>query len=241
MRSGRYLNTLLVVTALTCVAGLCLPTAQAQEAKIKTLLLVGGEIHNAKGIGDVVEGFLKKTEKFDLTRVDGDLDALKADRIAPFDLIVFYWTVGAIKEEQRQGLLNHIASGKGFVTFHSGADSFRDDPMYRAFVGGFFITHPAYRSYQVQVTEIESPITKGITEFVATDEQYILDYDARVTVLANGLWKGKTMPVLWTKPWGKGRIFYSALGHDPKACENPMFQTTLLRGALWAVGQEAKK
>jgi hypothetical protein len=71
-----------------------------------------------------------------------------------------------------------------------------------------------------------------------TDEQYILDYDPRVTVLANALYQGRPMPVLWTKDWGQGRVFYSALGHDPKACQQAMFQQTLIRGALWAAGSQ---
>jgi uncharacterized protein len=229
--------TAVVIAAVMSLAFATPLSAEEQGGKIKTLLLVGGEIHNFKGIGDVVEGFLKKTEKFDITRVDNDLDALKADRIAPFDLVVFYWTVGTIKEEQRQGLLNHIASGKGFATFHSGADSFRDDPIYRAFVGGYFITHPAYRQFQVSVVDDENPITKGLGDFMVTDEQYIVEYDCRITVLANGLWKGKVMPSVWTKPWGKGRLFYTGLGHDPKACEQAVFQKLLTRGALWAAGK----
>ena len=134
--------------------------------------------------------------------------------------------------------MNHIAGGKGYVTFHSGADSFRGDPDYRVLVGGHFIGHPRYRTYQVSVTEAKSAITKGIEEFMITDEQYILDYDPRVNVLANALHKGKTMPVLWTKSWGKGRVFYSALGHDPKACKQEMFQKLLLRGAQWAAGRK---
>jgi len=243
MKSGDVtivLSTLALVAAV--VLDLSTPTpalAEEQGGKIKTLLLVGGEIHDWKGIGNVVEEFLKKTDKFDITRVNNDLDALKADRIEPFDLVIFYWTVGKITDEQRNGLLNHIAKGKGFVTFHSGADSFRDDATWKKFVGGYFTTHPHYRTYQVSVTENDSPITKGITEFMITDEQYILNYDAAaITVLANSLWKGKLMPVLWTKSWEKGRVFYSALGHDPKACQQPMFQKLLIRGALWAAGRE---
>jgi type 1 glutamine amidotransferase len=212
--------------------------APAPAGPIKTLLLVGGPIHDAKGIGDIVEELLKKSEKFDVTRVDNDLDALKADRLQPYDLVVFYYTLGEISEAQKRGLMNFVASGKGYVTFHSGADSFRGDPDYRALVGGYFLHHPKYRSYQVSVTESDSPITKGIDEFMITDEQYLLDYDPRVNVLANALHKGKPMPVLWTRPWGKGRVFYSALGHDKKACEQPMFQKLLLRGALWAAGRE---
>jgi hypothetical protein len=214
------------------------PQTPAAGGRIRTLLLVGGPIHDAKGVGDVVEGLLKKSEKFDVTRVDNDLDALKADRLAPYDIVVLYYTLGTITEEQKRGLMNFVAAGKGYVTFHSGADSFRGDPDYRALVGGYFVGHPKYRTYQVSVTENTSPITRGIDEFMITDEQYLLDYDPRVEVLAAALHKGKAMPVLWTKPWGKGRVFYNALGHDKKACEQPMFQKLLLRGAIWAAGQE---
>jgi uncharacterized protein len=123
------------------------------------------------------------------------------------------------------------------VTFHSGADSFRGDPGYRALVDGYFVTHPQYRPYQVSVVKSDSPITRDVNEFMTTDEQYILDFDPRVNVLANGLYQGRAVPVLWTKDWGKGRVFYSALGHDPKACEQEMFQRLLVNGALWAAGQ----
>lgn len=221
--------------------------AAAQEAKpaaptgpIKTLLVTGGPIHDGKAIGDIVQKAFEKTGRFEITRAHEDLDAFLADRIAPFELVMFYYTLGEITEAQKRGLMNHIASGKGYVTWHSGADSFREDPDYRALVGGWFVTHPHYRTYQVSITENDSPITRGIDEFMITDEQYVLEYTSLVNVLANGLYKGKTMPVLWTKPWGKGRVFYSALGHDPKACEQEMFQKTLIRGALWAAGREVK-
>lgn len=228
---------LAIAMAASWLAGDARAQNPAPGDKIKTLLLVGGEIHDWKGVGDVVEEALKKAGRFDVTRVNNDLNALQADRLKGFDLVVFYYTVGSITEEQKRGLMNFTAAGKGFVTFHSGADSFRGDPDYRAFVGGHFIGHPAYRSYQVSVTENDLPITAGIEEFMITDEQYILDYDPRVKVLANALHKGKLMPVLWTRDWGKGRVFYSALGHDAKACRQEMFLTTLLRGAAWAAGK----
>lgn len=211
--------------------------APAPSGPVKTLLVTGGPIHDGKAIGDVVEEAMKKSGLFEVTRAHEDLDAFLADRIAPFDLVVFYYTLGELKEAQKRGLMNHIAAGKGYVTFHSGADSFRGDPDYRAFVGGHFVTHPRYRQYQVSITENVSPITKDIDEFMITDEQYILDYDPRVTVLANALFKGKTMPVMWTKPWGKGKVFYLALGHDVKACQQEMFKKLLLRGSLWAAGR----
>lgn len=220
------------------VAAEPVPADSAVNEPIKTLLLTGGPIHNAQAIGDIVQGMLTESGRFEVTRVHEDLDALLPERIAPYKLVIFFWTLGELTDAQRKGLLDHIAAGNGFTTFHSGADSFRNDPVYREFVGGYFVTHPAYRTYQVSITKVDSPITRGITEFMITDEQYILNVDPQVTVLANSLHEGQLMPVLWTKSHGQGRVFYSALGHDTRAVEQEMFQKLLLRGALWSVGQE---
>ena len=71
-------------------------------------------------------------------------------------------------------------------------------------------------------------------EFMVKDEQYILDYDPRVHVLAAALHQGRAMPVAWTKSWGEGRVFYLALGHDAPACRHETFRLLLQRGASWA-------
>lgn len=204
---------------------------------IKTMFLTGGEIHDWQGVGEVVEPILRQSGHFDLTRVKNDLSVLEGDGLASYDLLVFYYTVGQITDAQKNGLLNWVAGGKGYAGFHSAADSFRDCPEYRALVGGWFVTHPRYREYQVSVVDPEHPITQGLDEFTVTDEQYITDYDPRNQVLASALWKGGAMPVAWTKSWGKGRVFYLALGHDSNACRHEMFKLLLTRGALWAAGQ----
>jgi len=203
-------------------------------AKIKTLLFCGGEIHDFKGCGDEIEKVLKAAGDFSLTRVDNDLSVLEAPKLDPYELIVFYYTVGEISDAQKNGLLNWVASGKGYAGVHSAADSFRGCPEYRAMVGGWFTTHPHYRQYQVSIVDPGHPITEGLDEFTVTDEQYITDYDPRVHILASALWKGDKMPVAWTKPWGKGRVFYLALGHNPESCRDPNFATLLQRGAKWA-------
>ena len=207
-------------------------------AKIKLLLFTGGEIHDYKGCGEAIYDALKQTGHFDITQVEEDLSALEAPKLDPYDVVVFYYTVGTITDAQKNGLLNFVASGKGFVGIHSAADSFRDCPEYRAMIGGWFVTHPHYRQYQVSVVDPEHPITKGLEEFFVTDEQYILDYDPRVKVLCSALWKGQAMPVAWTKSWGKGRVFYLALGHDPQACRDDNFRLLLERGTLWAATQD---
>jgi len=204
-------------------------------AKIRTLLYAGGEIHDWKGCGDAIQQALEEAGNFEITRVDDDLDCLT--RLDPFDVIVFYHTVGSITDEQLRGLLSFVEGGRGYVGIHSAADSFRHSPTYRAFVGGFFRTHPRYRQYQVSITEVQHPITEGLEEFFVTDEQYITSYDPRNTILATALWKGQAMPVVWVKEWGKGRVCYIALGHNPDSCRDENFKTLLVRGTIWAATQ----
>ena len=217
------------------VAGLL---AGPLSAKPKVLLLLGGEIHDWKGVGDSVQKTLQASDLFEITRVENDLSYFTAEKLSAFNVVVFYWTLGTLTTEQRTGLLETVAAGKThFVTFHSGADSFRGDPAYSAFVGGHFVGHPAYRQFEVSFTPVDHPITKGLEDrFFQTDEQYLLDYDPRVTVLAQGIHRGSLMPSIWVKKWGEGRVFYTGMGHDPKACEADMFKKIITRATAWAAG-----
>jgi hypothetical protein len=201
-------------------------------AQFKTLVYAGGEIHDWEGCGDAIQEALEADGRFDVARVNDDLDCLLD--LDPYDVLVFYHTVTSITDEQLLGLLRFVRGGKGYVGVHSAADSFRDSPAYRAFVGGHFRTHPRYREYQVSVTEVEHPITEGLEEVNVTDEQYITSYDARNTILATALYQGVAYPVLWVKEWGQGRVFYNALGHNPESCRAEVFQTLLTRGTAWA-------
>ena len=204
-------------------------------AKVRTLVFGGGEIHDWQGIQPKLVEALESADAFDLDTAQEDLSAL--ENLDPYEVLVFHYTVGEISDAQRDGLSKWLAGGKGMVGIHSAADSFRGDPDYRNLVGGYFITHPRYRQYQVSVKDAEHPIMQGVDEeFMVEDEQYLLDYDPRVHVLANALWQGDTMPVAWTKDHGEGRVFYQALGHDPKACEHPAFKKMLVQGTLWAAG-----
>ena len=200
--------------------------------KIKTLVFAGGAIHDFKAVGAAAKAALEAAGGFEVTYVEEDLNVLT--RLEGYELLVFHYTIGEISDAQKNALLGWVAAGNGYAGIHSAADSFRGCPEYRSFVGGHFVTHPKYRDYQVSIADPGHPITEGLDEFFVKDEQYILDYDPRVHVLATALWKGAAMPVVWTKPWGEGRVFYLALGHDGPACEHEMFKTLLTRGAAWA-------
>lgn len=202
--------------------------------QIKTLLLAGGQIHDFRGCGQAIEEALRADGRFEVTKIEDDLSVLELAGLSPYNLLVLYYTVGEITNPQRDGLSYFIARGGGFAGIHSAADSFRESPDYKAIIGGHFVTHPRFRQYQVSVVDPTHAITKDLVEFMVEDEQYILDYDPRVNVLCSALWQGRAIPVAWTKPWGKGRVFYLALGHNPDACRQAIFKVLLTRGAYWA-------
>lgn len=202
-------------------------------SKIKTLVFAGGKIHDFKGNSEAVVEALSEAGNFEITKIEEDLSTFVKPNLDQYDLLVLYYTLGELTDAQKNGLFDFVSSGKGFVGIHSAADSFKNCPEYRAMIGGYFVTHPRYREYQVSVVDSANPITKDLVEFNITDEQYILDYDPRAKVLCSALWKGTAMPVAWTKGWGSGRVFYLALGHDSKACRQEMFKLLLQRGALW--------
>lgn len=201
---------------------------------IKVLVFAGGAIHDFRACGESVRSTLAADERLEVTCVEDDLDYFLKEEFRSSDVLVFYYTGGELTDAQKNALLGFVAGGKGYVGIHSAADSFHGCPEYRAMVGGYFVTHPQYRTYQVSVADAEHPITKDLVEFMVTDEQYIVDYDPRVHVLASALYQGRAMPVAWTRSWGEGRVFYLALGHCPDSCEDEHFKLLLTRGAVWA-------
>ncbi|MDG2397208.1 MAG: ThuA domain-containing protein [Flavobacteriaceae bacterium] len=176
------------------------------------------------------------------------------DTLIQFDLIVQVWTMGKISEKQFKGLSNAISKGVGFTGWHGGlADSFRGDLGYQAMVGGMFTSHPGgHKDFDVKIVDNSDYITSGINDFKVTNsEQYYMLIDPNVKVLATteftkikvhkfdnpdfieGI-EGSIIPAIWKKYHGKGRIFYSSIGHHLKEFEIPELFEIQKRGMRWA-------
>jgi uncharacterized protein len=199
----------------------------------KLLLACGGEFHDHRGVAAELKKELE-AGGFAVDLVLDDLEQLARLPSSGYDAVALYHTLGSLTAGQESGLISYVSSGGGFVGVHSAADSFRDSPVYRSMIGGFFVEHPHYRPYQISMVPGHELTSDMDAEFFVEDEMYVTSYDARVQVLATALWKGGTVPVAWYQPWGSGRVFYLALGHDPRACQQPVFRTLLRRGAGWA-------
>ncbi len=166
-----------------------------------------------------------------------------AGALRGYRLIVPCWTMGTLSEAQSKNLLAAVRAGTGLGGLHGGmGDAFRGNLDYEWMVGGHFVGHPHVGDYAVRLTARTSPITDGLPpEIPYRSEQYYLLVDPGIEVLAEALYEYEgrrcVMPVAWTKAWGAGRVFYSALGHEPREFDAhpPAFELAL-RGLLWAAG-----
>ena len=179
------------------------------------------------------------------SRVESSLACLEdAAHLRTFALIVPFWTMGALSEAQSQNLLAAVREGVALGGTHGGmGDAFRGNIDYEWMVGGHFVGHPHVGDYEVCVTDAASPITQGLpSRFDYRSEQYYMMTDPGAHVLADTLYTHEgqqvRMPVAWTKMWGKGRVFYSSLGHAPgEFSDFPAALTLTVRGLLWAAGE----
>jgi hypothetical protein len=218
----------------------------------KTALMVWGgwEGHEPKQCVDIFGPWLEG-KGFAVT-LSSTLDAyLDPERMKGYSVVVPVWTMGKITREQSRGLRDAVRGGVGLAGWHGGmGDSFREDTDYQFMVGGQWVAHPggAKARYQVKIIDREDPITRGISDFWMSSEQYYMHVDpgnqALATTVFSGEYegvdwiKGTVMPVVWKRRYGKGRVFYSSLGHVAKDFDVPEAREIVKRGILWAAGEE---
>ena len=173
---------------------------------------------------------------------------LDQDLMSAVDLIVPMWTMGKISSGQEKALLKAVRNGAGLAGWHGGmCDSFRQNVDYQFMTGGQWVAHPGgVIDYSVQVTDHDDPVTAGLKDFDMHSEQYYMHVDPNMKVLATTTFSdehanwidGCTMPVTWKKMYGKGRVFYSSLGHVMKDFEVPEALEIMKRGIKWASGSK---
>jgi type 1 glutamine amidotransferase len=213
----------------------------------KALLVYGGwDGHQPQQVAEVLAGALRQ-DGFEV-EVSDSLDAFKdRDKLMKLSLIVPHWTMGRITGEQLKPVLDAVESGVGLAGCHGGmCDAFRDNTDWHFVTGGQWVAHPGNDGvqYTVRITDKAHPITAGIEDFSVASEQYYLHVDPGVKVLATTRFpvadgphaaNGPVeMPVLWTKLYGKGRVFYDALGHTAKVVASEPNLTIMRRGFRWA-------
>ncbi len=249
--------------ALVILATLSVIPMPAQQAK-KRILAIGsvkGYQHDATTHGlATIWKMGQETGLWDtFIRTDVELLTKKkltanAKNLDYFDLVVFY-TTGELEmdDQQKKDLLSFIRDdGKGFIGVHSAADTFYQWPEYGEMVGGYFDHHP-WNTFQapVLVEDRAHPFVKHFPpSFTVHDEIYqFKNYSRdRVRVLMrldaakldmqnkNVRRTDGDFAVAWLRNYGKGRVFYSTLGHTESSWNRPDVQKMWLEAIRWALG-----
>ena len=170
-----------------------------------------------------------------------------APAVAANDLVIQCWTQGEITEQQVENLSSAVRRGTGFAGWHGGiVDAFRAMPEYLQLTGGQFATHPGgIKDHDVQVVpeRADHPIVAGLDRWTQHTEQYWSLADSMNDVLATTCFRAEddtpwredvTAPAVWTRQWGRGRVFVSTIGHTPEDLDVPAVRTLTERGLLWA-------
>lgn len=212
---------------------------------VKSALIVWGgwDGHTPEQCANVVKDIL---EKHDVkVTLDSSTESFVDPNLGAFDLIVPVVTMSRIEKEELSNLLKAVRQGTGLAGFHGQmCDSFRNEPDYQFMTGGQWVAHPGdIIDYTVQITKPDDPIVAGIPDFSYRSEQYYMHVDPSNEVLATTTFQstefdeinGVEIPAVWKRMFGKGKVFYSSLGHVAQEFEDRNMSTIFERGALWAV------
>ncbi len=210
----------------------------------KVLMVWGGwDGHEPKQCVDIFAPLLNALG-FEV-QISDNLDVYKDEELmSELSLIVPVWTMGEIEREQERGLLDAVHRGVGIAGWHGGmADSFRSNTEYQFMVGGQWVAHPdGIIDYEVNIIS-DDPIVEGIQAFRMKSEQYYLHVDPGNEILATTTFRGSvsspwingtTIPVVWKRMWGNGKVFYSSLGHVASDFDVDEAREIQLRGLVWA-------
>lgn len=210
----------------------------------RALIFRGGwEGHEPVQTSDMVAGELRK-RGMEVKIFEQQECLLVPELETEYDVIIPVWTMGTLIPEASAALRKAVLNGVGLGGWHGGmCDAFREDTEYQFMTGGQWVAHPGnVIDYRVEITG-HDPIVDGIGDFDMHSEQYYMQVDPGNDVLAvtrfNGAvcpWiDGTVMPVVWKRRYGKGRVFYSSLGHVAEDFRRtPQSLEIAVRGILWA-------
>lgn len=149
-----------------------------------------------------------------------------------------------LAKTEEANLTKAVENGVGLGGYHGGmGDAFRESTDYQFMCGGQWVAHPGnIIDYRVNIVRRDDPVMEGIDDFAYRSEQYYMHVDPSNEVLATTTFSGDhapwidrvVMPVVWKRQHGKGRVFYSSLGHVAREFEVPQMRTILRRGLVWA-------
>ncbi len=195
--------------------------------------------HDSEKLADIMtKEYFKEGINITYTTDPNDLNEAN---LKQYDGLIVYANYDTISVSQEKALLDFVQGGKGFIPLHCASFCFRNSPEVVEMIGGQFKSH-RYDSFPAVITQPEHPVMKSVPSFVTRDETYVHDkISPNIQVLSERVEGSHREPYTWVRPYGEGRVFYTAYGHDEATFNNKGFLSLVRNGILWAVGDKARE
>ena len=147
-----------------------------------------------------------------------------------------------ISEEQGRAIQDFVSAGNGLYALHNSSHISLSSKPFREVMGGAYVGHPPLRPFLVRVTNKEHPITQGVSDFIVNDEQHYVDYDKDPSNIflrsenIDGLdyeQRGPKAIAGWAHEYGKGRVVFTAVGHNIPAMWQPEYLKIQKNAVRW--------
>ena len=242
-----------VVTFATALALLCAPAgAQNRPDHILYFTHSAGYRHEVIPVSrEILKQIGEIAPRFEVDATE-NVAVFTAQNLRRYGAIMFF-TAGELlmNDVQKQALIDFVRDGGGFLGVHSATDTFYKWPEYGKLIGGYFDQHPWHQSVRIDVADRSDPLVAFLGASIAiSDEIYqIRDFDAggshvlmRLDPASVDLTRNNVhqhpygWPLAWTRAYGNGRVFYTALGHEEAVWRDSRYQTLLRNAVFWAIG-----
>jgi putative membrane-bound dehydrogenase-like protein len=202
------------------------------QSHLRVLFLGDNDHHRPADRFKQLQPLLAKRDiEMDYTDSLADLNPAK---LAGYDCLLVYANYTKIEPAQEKALLDFVAAGGGFVPVHCASYCFLNSPKYVELVGAQFQTHGT-GVFKETIIQPDHPIMKGLQPIESWDETYVhTKHNPNKIVLSERRDDKGAEPYTWVREHGKGRVFYTAWGHDQRTWSNPNFQGLIENGIRWA-------
>jgi type 1 glutamine amidotransferase len=205
----------------------------AAPKKIEILFLGHNSVHHDSAKFEPMLKTALASEPFNFTYTADPKDLNEAN-LAKYDELIIYANHTNIEPDQEKALLDFVAGGKGFLPLHCASFCFQNSPQYIALVGAQFQRHKT-GEFIAEVVKPDHPVMLSIQPFNVWDETYVhTKHNNDRTVLMERVDAEGREPWTWVRTHGKGRVFYTAYGHDERVWGHPSFHRLVRNAILWA-------
>jgi type 1 glutamine amidotransferase len=231
-----------LTAAVSAIAGVCL-VAAALHASVQAprpieVLFLGNNatLHDSARFEPMIQSALASDGiHFTYTADPNDLNPAK---LSGYDALMIYANHTTITPEQEKALLAFVEGGKGFLPIHAASFCFQNSPAYIALVGAQFQRHKT-GEFTTEIIKPAHDVLKGIEPFKVWDETYVhTKHNPDRTVLMERVDETGREPWTWVRTQGKGRVFYTAYGHDERVWSHPMFHRLIRNAVYWTVNRQ---